>query len=345
MNNLTRRQFAALSVASLAGLVVAGRASGRQPAASSGKTSGDTFTYFDWKKLADNVWAGLPREGYPFSGGNTLLVVGAAAVLLSDTKFTALGPELAAEAAAIAGRRPTIVFNTHHHMDHTAGNNSFADARLISQELAKPRIEGQVANYAKGIEGNIGEIAKLNKPETEPTLNRAKEMLDKAPSFKAADFTPRETFKDELALDVGGIKVSAQHVGPGHTDNDAFLFLPQQNVMHTGDLLFNKLHPFIDGKAGASTTGWQNSLKVMIALCNDKTIVVPGHGAIADKSALQAQYDYWDKLRTAVKHAKDVESMTRDEVMKLKPGGFDGYGFDQMLPNALGVLFDELSKN
>ena len=79
-------------------------------------------------------------------------------------------------------------------------------------------------------------------------------------------------------------------------------------------------------------------------LCNDGTQVVPGHGAMGDRRTLVIQHDYWDKLREAVAKAKDKDKLPREEAIKLKPAGFDGYGGAERLPIALGVVYDELSR-
>ena len=71
-------------------------------------------------------------------------------------------------------------------------------------------------------------------------------------SIKADAFAPTTLFAADHDLDVGGVKVQLRHLGAGHTDNDIIAFLPDRNVIHTGDLLFRKVYPYMDIGGGAT---------------------------------------------------------------------------------------------
>jgi len=237
-----------------------------------------------------------------------------------------------------------MVVNSHHHRDHVGGNVSFTShLPLLAHVNAKPRIQNQVEGMLGSVAGLLRQLEASEKPVPQKAMDEVRAFSNAIEHLEASEFVPNRLVEGELHTEkLGELEVHLYHFGAGHTDNDLVVFFPSLNLMHTGDLLFHKLHPFMDRPAGATSVGWQGSLKRMFDLCDENTVVIPGHGEITDRGALQGQIDYFDALRKAVRHAKDVESMTKEEVMKLKPGAVEGYGFEQMLPRALGVIYDEL---
>jgi hypothetical protein len=92
---------------------------------------------------------------------------------------------------------------------------------------------------------------------------------------------------------------------------------------------------------GGNTVGWQRSLAAAIATCDDRTVVVPGHGAITDKTGLRQQSRYFDRLRELVIEALD-EQRPREEIVQLNPPEFQAYEWEANLPRLLGIIHDEL---
>jgi glyoxylase-like metal-dependent hydrolase (beta-lactamase superfamily II) len=99
---------------------------------------------------------------------------------------------------------------------------------------------------------------------------------------------------------VDGEDVAVQHVPHGHTDGDAFVFFEKANVMHTGDLMMSIGYPFIDAGNGGSVDGLIAGQERVLALCNDRTRVVPGHGPVVGKADLQAYHDAIAAIRKRV---------------------------------------------
>ena len=279
-------------------------------------------------------------------GGNAVVLTSAdgKAGLLSDCKFVQVGPTLRRELAA-AGLTLTYVVNTHHHLDHSGGTFAFnRDLPLIAHKNYTPRATGQVETLITNGLREAGRILPEDwqlRPEYAADLKRFQEI---APTIKPDDYRPDTEIDAAHELAIGNEEtVELRHFGPGHTDNDVVLRFPKHNVVHTGDLLFHGMHPYVDAAAGATTTGWQKALDAVIALCDSQTVVVPGHGEIANVEALRAQHRYFDQLREVVAAAMK-EGKPREEVMKLQPEVFASLERPQFLPNALGATFDELSK-
>jgi len=349
--HLSRRGFTLTALGLLAGAAGPGPALAR-PRLRNPETERPTPRFFQWRDITPaqaapgiRLYAGLPPQGLAGTGGNSLLVVGSDAALLVDTKMAALGRTIRQEAQAVAGRPVTHVVNTHHHADHTGGNQAFGtDVSLLAHKNAQQRILAQFDRYKNGIEGTIAQIARQGGgPAIDQVLEDARRVQDAFARLKPESFGAGKLVERDSNLNIGGVEVWLRHFGPGHTDNDLVIHLPTLNVVHCGDLLFHNLHPFMDGNAGCTSVGWQKSLDAIIHLCDGSTTVIPGHGDLTTIEGVRAQYRYFDKLREIVRHARDVESMTRDEVVKLRTGAFESYGFEQMLPNSLGIVFDELA--
>lgn len=349
--HLSRRTFAVTTLGLLAGAagprLVLARTRGQDAA-----PEGSAPRFFQWRDITPaqappgvRLHAGLPPQGLMGTGGNSLLVVGSDAALLIDTKMAALGRTIRQEAESVAGRPLTHVVNTHHHADHTGGNQAFGtDVSLLAHKNAQQRILAQFDRYKSGVEGTIAQIARQGGGAAiDQVLEDARRVQDAFEHLKPESFGATRLVERDINLNIGGVEVWLRHFGPGHTDNDLVIHLPGLNVVHSGDLIFNGLHPFMDSSAGCTSVGWQKSLDGIIRLCDGSTTVIPGHGDTTTIEGVRAQYRYFDKLREIVRHARDVESMTRDEVTRLQTGAFEGYGFEQMLPNSLGIVFDELA--
>jgi cyclase len=119
--------------------------------------------------------------------------------------------------------------------------------------------------------------------------------------------------------------------------------IPELNLIHTGDLLFMGRHPVMDTRAGATSAGWLNSLSKLIQLCNDKTVVIPGHGDITDVSGLKTQVKYFQTVRALVQEAID-NGRTREEVLSMPIDDFKDYGSPQGRNGVLEAVFNELKK-
>lgn len=347
--NLSRRQFTALSAATL-GLAAFRRTSAADPMPNT-PSAPLPDTFFDVRPLKTNAWAILSPPDVRGIGGNSVLIKGKDALLLIDTKMAAVGRWLRIESGTIAGFGNTgggltHVVNTHHHHDHTGGNSAFmGDVVLYAHQNAIPRIAKSFERYTSAIEGNITDIAKSSRPHKDQVLEEAARVQANIESkaITADAFAPNRPVKNDTSLDIGGVQGWLRHYGPGHTDNDLVVHFPDLNIVVAGDLLFHEMHPYCDASGGISTTGWQTALERTMNLCDDNTIVVPGHGNITNKAALQTQHDYFTKLRQIVEHAKNVEGMTREQVVNLQTGAFNDLANPERLKMALAVVFDELA--
>jgi len=336
MRTLDRRSFLALS----AGFVGAGAIPGLLPRArAAGLRLGRADTFFTWHELRPGVHAAVDAS----MGGNVMAVISGGKVLLVDTKFPAFAAALARETEALGGTLATVV-NTHHHADHTGGNAVLNPrAEIVAHAKVAERVAAQLERYVGGARGGPRQI-EMQRPGAEQVLEEAQAAAEAAPNWTGDDFAPDvklDAWPHEMSC--AEVKLALHHFGPGHTDNDVVVHLPDANVLHAGDLCFHKLHPFFDPDGGATCRGWSESVAEAIELCDAETVVVPGHGEITDRAGLEAQKRYLDELWDRV--AKEIRlGKARDEVVAMRWDFMEGLGFEQVRERAIGAVYDELKR-
>jgi glyoxylase-like metal-dependent hydrolase (beta-lactamase superfamily II) len=135
---------------------------------------------------------------------------------------------------------------------------------------------------------------------------------------------PVITYAEGLKLHLNGEEVRVISVPPAHTDGDSIVHWTKSNVIHMGDLFFHKMSfPFIDRSSGGDVRGVIAAAEKVLAMADNQTKIIPGHGPVASKAELVAYRDMLvtivGKVDTAVKAGKSL-----DEVKAMKPA--DGFG-------------------
>ncbi len=249
-------------------------------------------------KLADGVYMLVG------AGGNIGLSVGTDAAFLIDDQYAPLTPKIKAAVAAVTDKPIKFVLNTHWHGDHTGGNKDMgeAGALIIAHDNVYKRMSTEQAN----------EFFKSKTPA----------------SPKGA--LPVVTFTDMVTFHLNGDEIHAIHVNPAHTDGDAVVHFAKANVLHMGDVYFNGMYPFIDASSGGSIDGYVTACDQALAMINDATKVIPGHGPLSNKAELRAFRDMMATLRDRIKK-QIAEGKTLQQVVESKPSAdFDakwGKGF------------------
>ena len=305
--------------------------------------SQDAETAFRWERLSNDV-----RVAYG-SGGNSLAVIRGRDALLIDTKVAGFGQVLVHELQSFGATARTVI-NTHHHGDHSGGNDAFtATADVVAQSRAKPRAVKSAQDSLERLKGaKVDQYAAALRESgfdvrtTKLVQRDVEQFIASLDRIKPESFAPTTTVDVEREIRAVGTTVQLKHVTPSHTDNDLIVYLPELDLLHAGDLLFNEHHTFVDVSAGASTRGWDQSLAAAIAMCKPTTRVIAGHGPVTDRGGLQRQRDYFDRLREAAT-AAIKEGKSRAEVTALKPAAVANLEWPALLADTLGVIYDELS--
>lgn len=275
-------------------------------------------------------------------GGNSMMVVSGGEALVIDSKFPYLGASLREDAKAETGGGGIHLINTHHHGDHTGGNNAFVGkGRSYAHPKAIERIAGQIDNFRSGAEAAVGQ-ASQNLAGNKRALELAVAAAEGAAALRAKDFVPTDAVSGGSQITVGDLTLDVHHFGAGHTDNDLVVHLPDDNVLHTGDLVFNGLHPFFDPNGGVDARGWIRSLTGVLELCDEETTVVPGHGAVGGREIVTKQREYIEQLIEAVE-AEIKKGTSKEDAQQMAWPFMDGLGFEQIKSRAIGAVYDQLS--
>lgn len=283
-------------------------------------------------------------DGNPFLGCNAALLVAKDESILMGTKYAAVGAALRRESEGF-GRPIRRVLVTHHHTDHSGGNLAFtADIPVLAHARAKPRILAQLQRYTGGIEGTIAGAAKVPGEPAKAVVAEGEKLRAEGEQLRAEQFAPTQTVDADTNLENGGAKVQLRYFGPAHTDNDLAFFLPDANVLYAGDLVANKVHSLLDRPGGGTCAGWIETLGKITALCDAKTVVVPGHGEVTGVEGIKEQAAYLETVRGLVAEAVKA-GKAREEVLKMgPPKAFEAFGLLQLFPLTLGALYDELTQ-
>lgn len=303
-------------------------------------------TFFDWQEVAPGVIVALNRTGGDMNlvGGNSLLWLGTGGSILVDTKQAVLGASLVREARS---KCPDIAacINTHHHFDHAGGNFAITAAAipLTAHARACERLASPGQAMLAQLDSKIKAISESSLPGSAAVAADASALRETLAGVKGHSWKPTQCVTGDSAVTAGDRTAELRWFGGGHTDNDLAVHFKAPNVLATGDLVFNGMHAYYDASAAANTARWQASLRELLKLCDAKTVVVPGHGAIADASCIRAQIEYFDRMRDHVAGAI-AQGRTREEVVKLDPPeAYKEFGLRQALGYLQGGLFDELS--
>ncbi|MGZ5286915.1 MAG: MBL fold metallo-hydrolase, partial [Flavisolibacter sp.] len=194
---------------------------------------------FQLRILRDNVGIFTER------GGSIGFMLGKDGIVVVDSQF----PDTAAhliEAIKKQSESPfRYLLNTHHHGDHTGGNIAFKG--LVENVVSH---ENALRHLKAGVEKN----------------NNADKVL-----------LPDLAFTEEWELKLGKEKIKGDYYGAAHTNGDAIYHFQNANVMHVGDLMFNKRHPYVDRSAGANMENWIRVLDKIIKKADKNTIIIFGH--------------------------------------------------------------------
>jgi len=106
-------------------------------------------------------------------------------------------------------------------------------------------------------------------------------------------------------LHMNGEEIELVHFPRGHTDGDSVVFFKKANVVHMGDHFFSGFYPFVDVAHGGNVLNMAKNIKTILAMVNNKTKIVPGHGPLSNKKDLQAFHDMLIGTSAEVKAMKD----------------------------------------
>jgi len=263
-----------------------------------------------WKIKMLNKESGIFTE----KGGTILFTYTKDGIVVVDAEFPEQSKHLIDELKKQNDQPFQLLINTHHHGDHSSGNISF-----------------------KGIVPHV--LAHANSKTNQEISAQKNKTEDK-------QLYPDQTYTYTWCQNIGKENFCLYYFGAGHTNGDSLVHLEKANIVHMGDLVFNRRHPFVDRSAGASMKNWITVLDKALEKFNKKTTYVFGHAAdgyevTGTAEDLKAFRNYLDKTLVFVE-GEIKAGKSKDEIIKATsiPGAeeWKGDGIDRPLTAAYEEL-------
>jgi cyclase len=198
-------------------------------------------------------------------GGNVVVLTGPDGKFIVDNFVSPAWPKLKETLDGLGHAPLKYAIDTHWHFDHTDNNAALhaAGATVLAHENTKKRMSESHDIPVLGIH------------------------FDPSP----AEALPQKTFTSSFKLQANGETLNLQYLAPAHTDSDIYVHFEKANVIHMGDTFFNHAYPFIDGGTNGRAKGMIAAADKILALANNDTKIVPGHGPLGNKADLTSTRD------------------------------------------------------
>ena len=248
-------------------------------------------------------------------GGTIAFLLTKDGIVVVDSQFPEQSQHLIDELKKKSDKPFRLLINTHHHGDHTSGNISF-----------------------KGITQHV--LAHTNSKLNQENVAKQQKTEDK-------QLYPDQVFGTVWSEKIGKEKITLYYYGPGHTNGDSLVHFEHNNVVHMGDLMFNRRYPFIDRTAGANIKNWISILETANKKFSKKTTFIFGHAhetasVTGGKEDLMLMKDFFEKLLTftqaEIKAGKSKEDFLKNTAI---PGVTEWKGDGIQRP--LGAAYDEVT--
>ena len=256
------------------------------------------------QKMGEHVWAYagvIPMTPTNSFGANAGVVVGSKGALIVDTLVSAKeGRRLLADVRAVTKLPILWVVNTHYHLDHAWGNCVFEaeNARIIGAFPA-PKLLAERGAYG---------LAHVDQHGLKPE------------DLEGTTLAPATvSFSSDMNIDLGGVVVELRAMAHGHCPDNLVVWVAQDKVLFSGDLLFVGCHPFV---GESDIKGWLADLDTLASFGTDK--IIPGHGKLAGTKDIAEMKEYlkaFDKNATKLAKGKKQEDAPKlaEDLLKLLP--------------------------
>ncbi|SPL62454.1 MBL fold metallo-hydrolase [Ochrobactrum soli] len=227
------------------------------------------------------------------SGGNIAVFTGSDGKVLIDAGITATRPKILTALTNLGKQPVTDLINTHWHFDHADGNEWLHEQGAVITAHAN----------------------------TKKHLAEAQRVDDWDFTFppSPAGAIPSKTITTDQSLELQGAKLQIMCYEAAHTDSDIGIHFEDADILHTGDIYWNGIYPFIDYSTGGSINGTIAACERSLKVASKDTIIVPGHGApVSNREELKAFHDMLVGIRDNVAKLKQ-KGMSVGEVVAAKP--------------------------
>jgi glyoxylase-like metal-dependent hydrolase (beta-lactamase superfamily II) len=236
-------------------------------------------------KLSDNFYS------LESIGGTMGVLTGPDGVFMVDADYVQFGQKVAETVKKISPMPVRFLVNTHLHGDHTGGDAAFA--MMGTTVFSRDELRYRLAHPVAGATGAV-------------------------PPAATGAALPMVTYRGPVTFHIDGEEVDLIPIYRAHTDGDTMIYFRNNDILMTGDFFRSVGYPNMDRNNGGSLNGLLDGLGIAIGMCGPKTKVIPGHGAMVDRTAIVAQRDLTLVMRHRVA-AMIKQGMTQEQVIAAHP--------------------------
>lgn len=251
----------------------------------------DTHRFIE---VADGVWFAT-GTGSVYTMSNAMVLVGEFDTLVVDSHVTPAAARALLDSLKVITDKPVrYLVNSHYHFDHAHGNQAFpAGIEIIGHEFTRAKLSGELGNvltentfksFSDPVPATIAnlerQVAGESDAERKATLSERlrvqRNYLDAIGEIQP--MPPNITLETKMTLfqvvAAGSREIQLLHLGRAHTGGDVVIYLPQQGVVFTGDMMLPGLAYMGDGHVDE----WPATLEALKSLDFDTWL--PGHGPV-----------------------------------------------------------------
>jgi cyclase len=289
--------------------------------------------HFELEPLTDGVYAVIAKEG-GIAGSNAGIVDLGDRVLVFDTLASPRAcRDLVLAAQEQTGKPIALAALSHWHQDHVLGSQALPESiPLIATHRTRELMAEHLPAFISANRDNLPRL--LLELETQLKTEQDTEKRDATGRQidlyrMALEDLPRltlrlpdQTFEQRLVFHGSARRIELLTLGGGHTESDALLVLPDDQIAFVGDLLFNGAHPWI---GHGDPDEWLRIYDRIEALEPPVEVVVPGHGPVATPAAFAALRRYLPALRRLVDEVIKAGGSVQDAEGKHVPAAFSDW--------------------
>ena len=274
-------------------------------------------------KLSDHAYA-YTAEGDP----NTGIVIGDDAVMVIDTQATpGMAQDVIRRIREVTSKPIKYVVLSHYHAVRVLGASAYAPEHIIASE------------------DTLGLIKERGEQDKASEIGRFPRLFRDVQSVPAGLTWPTLTFSGKMTLWLGKLEVQLLQLGRGHTQGDTVVWLPQERILFSGDLVEFGATPYA---GDAYFQDWPATLDRLAALEPDK--LVPGRGAALETAAQVAAglngtrdfvRDVYASVQAGAAAGKDLNTVYRETLAAVRPKYGHWVIFDHCMPFDVSRAYDE----
>ena len=289
-------------------------------------------------------------------GGNIAFLVTKKGVVVVDAGSTPEnGKQIINTIETVTNKPVKYLILTHFHRDHINGIASFpSDVQIIAHKdleknnakfnepLIKNYIENVIPEHLESLKKQMDSIENRESKNYIDLMDTYNSNLNYLENIKKIKFRkPDIIFEDYYRFKIADERIMLEYPGPGHTNDNIVVKFSNHNVIHTGDLVFNKSFPYLIVDHGVDVYNW---IRILDDLYKENIItVIPGHGEVGRKISLKDQSDYFKDLSHQIENLKDKGYDLEEIKKRIDINDFRLKGNENQFPVNIEVIYSELN--